>query len=70
MLLSMPGNLGKPFMNDLAMHVSKPKVSATMPIGEPFVVKSQELEHCGLKIMNVNWFFDSLKTEFISRTVD
>lgn len=41
----------------MAMYVRQPEIPPLEPVGQPFMVNSQQVHHCRLKIMHMNRLF-------------
>ncbi len=51
------------------MHVPEPKVTTCVPVGQPFVIESEEMQYCRVQVVDVNRLSDCLPTEFVGFTV-
>ena len=52
------------------MHVSQSKVSAGIAVGERFMIESEEMEHGGMEIVNMNPLLNGRKAKLVSRSVN
>jgi hypothetical protein len=53
-------------VNDLPVNVRQPKVSAAVPICEPLMIEAEQIQDCGVEIVNVDRLFSHLiSTRFI-----
>jgi hypothetical protein len=48
------------FMHDSAMHIGKPPIDARMPIRQPFVIDSQQMQQRCVKVIAVTTPLDRL----------
>ena len=61
---------GEDVPHDLARDIREPKVPTRVAIRQSLVVDPHQLEHCGVKIVNVDRFLDGAKPEVIGRAMD
>src|SRR5260221_7824576 len=47
------------------MNVGEPKIAALESIGQPGVVQTKQVEDRRVQIVNVNFVFDGIKSQFI-----
>ena len=53
----------------MAVHVSEAEISARMPIGQFFVIQSQQVQNGGMPIVNVHFALDGLVPVFVGGPV-
>ena len=51
------------------MHIGQPEVSALVAVREFFVIDSERVQNRGVQVVNMDWLFDDVVTEIVSRTV-
>ena len=52
------------------MHVGEPEVSSLKAVGEPFVIKTQQMQESGVQIVNVNFAIHDTEAKFVGLTMD
>ena len=52
-------------MNHVAVDIGQPEMTALVTISEAFVVESQLVKNCGLKVVDMDLIFDYIITDFI-----
>ena len=52
-------------VHDLSVDIGKAEITPCVAVGELFVVESQEMEHGGVEVVDVDAVFDSLESEFV-----
>ena len=57
-------------MDHVAADIGKPKVSTRVPISQLGVIQAQQMQHGGLKIMDVHRILDRLISELIACAID
>ena len=56
-------------MNDLSRNIGEAIVAPGMTISEPRVVDAEEMQNCGVKIVNVHPFLRDRCPDFVSTPV-
>src|SRR5271166_5926600 len=56
---------GQDVLDDVPVHVGQAKVAAGVSISQALMIEPEELEHRGVQVVDMNFAFDRLKTEFI-----
>jgi hypothetical protein len=46
------------------MHVGEPQVAAAVPIRQPGVIESQQVQRGGIQVVNMDPIFHRFETEF------
>lgn len=62
--------LSEDLIDEPSVHIGEPKVSALEPIGQSLMIDSKQMEHCCVKVMDMNEPLGHSKAEFIGRPVD
>ena len=57
-------------MNDTSVDVGQSEVSATVSVGESFVVEAELVKNGGVEIVNVNRIFRDAEPQFVGLSVD
>ena len=52
------------------MDIRQTKIAAGIAVGKPFVIKTQQVQHRGVQIVNGRAIFDGAKTEIVGGTVN
>jgi len=50
---------------DAAIHIGEAKISTCIPVGEPLIVQTQQVENRCLKIVDVHLAFDDTVTKVV-----
>ena len=58
------------FPHDFSFYVGKTVITATMSVSEAFVIEPQQVQHRGVKVMDVNFAIDRCHTEFVGGPVN
>src|SRR4051794_17671140 len=66
----MRAGLRQDVVNDVAIHIREPHVSARESERQAGVIDALEMQHRGMQIVNVELALDDLVTELISLAVD
>ena len=56
--------------DDMPADIGQAEITAGIAVGEFFVIKSQEMEHGGVQIVDVHRVFDRAKPKLVRRAVD
>src|SRR5437016_2881989 len=68
---SRPGlSLRQNLSHDSPVNIGQPKIPAGVPVSELFVVKAEQMQKRRVQIVNVNFVFDRLESEFIGGAVN
>ena len=51
------------------MHVGQPEVAAGVAVGQPLVVEAEQVQHRGVKIVDVNRLVDNRPADFVGLTI-
>lgn len=52
------------------MHVGEPEVSALKTVGQPGVIKAEQMEQGRIQIMNMDWLLDNVEPQIVRSPVD
>src|SRR5690606_12485493 len=71
---AVAGPEGKVRLRDQIFHhhavdVRQTEVAAGIAVGQFFVVKAEQPEHCGVQVVNVNAVLDGTEAELVRRSV-
>ena len=58
------------FLHDVAVDISQAEVATGVPVGQLFVVESQQVQHGRMEVMHMDAVLNGVPTEFIGRAVD
>ena len=58
-------SLRQNFLGDGAVDIGQSKVAAAVTVGQLFVIEAHEVQHRGVKVVNVHTLFNGSKTEFV-----
>jgi len=64
------GRLSDELGNDFARDVGEAEVAALEAVGEAGVVEAEEVEQCGVKVVDVNGVFDRFEAKVVSLAKD
>ena len=56
-------------MNDIAMYVSQPEITPSIPIGKLFMMEPQCMQNGCVKVVYTGSVFDSLESEVVGGSV-
>ena len=48
-----------------SVHISQSVIPSTVSVGQPLMVDSQQMQNCGMKVVNMDPFFGHSGTDFI-----
>ena len=68
--IRLEASLCKQGFHDLAMNVGEAKVATGIPVGQLFVIKSQQMKDGGLEIVNVDFVLDRGKAKVVGSPVN
>ena len=57
-------------MDHLAMHIGQPEITASVPIGESFMIHAEQVQDGSLQVMNIDFIITKLVSQFITAAVD
>ena len=52
-------------LHHLATHICQPEIAAGVAVGEPLVIETQQVQHRGVQVVDVNRVLNRAKAEFI-----
>ena len=61
---------GDNVFNDIAGDVGEPKVPSTEMVRQLGMIDSHQVQDRGVKVMNVDFIFDSVESEIIGRSIN
>ena len=56
-------------MNDLTVNIGQTEVTSRIPVGQSFVIESQQVQNCRVQVMGARRLFHGLESEFIRGSV-
>ena len=56
-------------MNHPAMDVGQSELPALKPVGQFFVINPEEMQECGLQVMDVNTIVGHVHRQFVGFTI-
>jgi len=59
----------KDVVDDAAMYVSQAEVSAAVAVGEALVVEADQVQDCGMQVVDMNFVLNDVEAELVGGTV-
>ena len=56
-------------LHHIPAHIGQPKISPRMPIGQPFMIEAEEVEHGGMEVVDVDDILHGPEAEFVRGAV-
>ncbi len=56
-------------MQDVTGHISQPKVATLKSVSQSFMIDSEQMQQCGMQVVDVHFVFHRLVTKFVCCTV-
>ena len=53
----------------ISFSIGEPKIASGIFVGESPVIQSQQIENCGVEVVEVHWVVDGFSSEFVGGAV-
>ena len=63
-------NSGNQFLHDMPGDIGEAEISSGVAIGELLVIEPEQRQNRGVKVVDMNFICDRLKSVFVRRTMD